>query len=71
MLIVLRIQLRNKHKCNFHYQAMLMTMSQILKSVDFTKTQKSRYLENETFFLQIKQITNYTSGATLLQKNVL
>ena len=47
MLIVLRIQLRNKHKCNFHYQAMLMTMSQILKSVDFTKTQKSRYFEYE------------------------
>ena len=30
---------------------------------DFTKTQKSRYLENETFiFLQIK--INYTSKAT-------
>ena len=28
--------------------------SQILKFVDFTKTQKSRHLENETFFLQIK-----------------
>ena len=25
-------------------------MSQILKSVDFTKTQKSRYFENETLF---------------------
>ena len=35
-----------------------MMTSQILKSVDFTKTQKSRYLENETFFLQIKKI-NY------------
>ena len=33
-----------------------MMMSQILKSVDFTKTQKSRYLENETLFLlQIKK----------------
>ena len=33
----------------------LMT-SQILKSLDFTKTQKSRYLENETLlFLQIKK----------------
>ena len=30
--------------------------SQILKSVDFTETQKSRYLENETFFIQIKKI---------------
>ena len=31
-----------------------MMTSQILKCVDFTKTQKSKYLENETllFFLQ-------------------
>ena len=49
---------------------MPMTTSHILKSVDFTKTQKSRYLENKTrFFLQIKKIINYTSKATLLQKN--
>ena len=34
---------------------MAMMMSQILKFVDFTKTQKSRYLENKTFFLQIKK----------------
>ena len=53
-------------KCNFHYVAMPMMTSQILKSMDFTKTQKSRYLENETsFFLQIKKIINYTSRATL------
>ena len=40
--------------------------SQILKTVDLTKTQKSRYLENETlFFLQIKKFINYTSMATL------
>ena len=33
---------------------MLVMMSQILKFVDFTKTQKFRYLENETlFFIQI------------------
>ena len=31
-----------------------MMTSQILKFVDFTKTQKSRYLENETF-LEIKK----------------
>ena len=32
-----------------------MMTSQILKSVDFTKTQKSIHLENETiFFLQIR-----------------
>ena len=46
---------RNKHKCNLHYAAILMMMSQILKYAGFTKTQKSRYLENKTFFLQIKK----------------
>ena len=46
--------------------------SQILKSEDFTKTQKSRYLKNKTlFFLQIKKFINYTSRAALLQKKVL
>ena len=45
-------------------------MPMILKSVDITKTQKSRYLKSERlFFLQIKKIINYTSRATLLQKN--
>ena len=39
---------------------MPMMTSQILKFVDFTKTQKSRYLKNETFFLHIKKIINYT-----------
>ena len=42
-----------------------MMTSQKLKSMDFTKTQKSRYLENKTFFLQIKKFINYTSKATL------
>ena len=47
-----------------------MLTSQILRSVDFTKTQKSRYLESKTLFiLQIKNI-NYTSWATLWQKIV-
>ena len=41
-----------------------MMMLQILKSVGFTKTEKSLYLENKTFFLQIKKIINYTSSAT-------
>ena len=37
-----------------------MIASQILKSVDFTETQKSRYLENKTlFFLQIKILTTH------------
>ena len=63
---------RNKHKSNFHYAVMLMMRSQILKFVDFTKTQKSRYLENELlFFLQRKKFVNYTLRATLLQKTVL
>ena len=44
---------------------MLTMTSQILKSVGFTKTQKSQYLENETFFLQIKKFINYISSATL------
>ena len=41
-----------------------MMMSQILKFVDFTKTQKTRYLENETLF-QIKKFINCASRATL------
>ena len=34
---------------------MPLMMSQILKSADFTKTQKSIYLKKKTFFLQIKK----------------
>ena len=61
------------HKRNFHYVAMPMMKSQILKFVDFTKTHKSRYLENEAlFFLQKKKKNvNYTSRATSWQKIVL
>ena len=63
---------RNRRKCNFHYAAMHMMTSQFLKFVDFTKTQKSRQLENETFFfLQIKKFVNQTSRATILQKVAL
>ena len=48
---------------------MSMMTSQILKFLNFRKTQKSRYLENETLFsLQIKKLINYTSRATLWQK---
>ena len=47
---------------------MFMMTSQISKSVDFTKTRKSRYLENETLLLlQIKKFSN----CTLWQKIVL
>ena len=49
-----------------------MMTSQNLKFVDFTNTQKSRYLENETlFFLQIKTFIKYTLRATLCQKTFL
>ena len=44
-----------------------MMTSQILKSVDFTKIQKPRYLENEKLFSSNKK-NNYTSRATLWQK---
>ena len=48
---------------------MPMMTPQIFEYVDFKKTQKSRYLENEILFLlQIKKFNNYTSRATLLQK---
>ena len=49
---------------------MPMMTSHISKSVDFTKTEKSRYLENETFFLQMKKFINFASRATLWQKIV-
>ena len=46
---------------------MPMMMSQILSSVDFTKSQKPRYLENETSFsLQIKKIINYSGLLTIV-----
>ena len=63
---------RNKHKFNSHYMARPMMMSKVLNFVNFSKTQKSRYLKNETlFFLQIKKFINYTPRATLWQKIVL
>ena len=50
---------------------MPMMTSQIFKHVDFTKTQKSRYLQTETlFFLQIRKFIHCTSRATSLQKIV-
>ena len=48
---------------------MPMMISHVLKYVDFLKTQKSRYLKTKHFFLQIEKSINYTSRATLLQKN--
>ena len=48
---------------------MLTMASQILKSADFSKTSKSRYLQNETFFLQIEKFINYTSKGYFMTKN--
>ena len=52
---------------------MPMMMSHILKSVDFTKTQKSSYLEkkNIVFPSNKKKFINYTPWSILLQKTVL
>ena len=57
MLIGLRILKKYKHEYYFHYVAMFMMTSQILQSVDFIKTHKSRYLENEK--LSLLQIKNH------------
>ena len=47
-----------------------MMTSQILKSVDFTKTQNCRYLKNETlFYLQIKKKSLITHQGLLYCKN--
>ena len=47
-----------------------MMMSQILRSVDFTKSEKPRYLEYETSFsLQIKKFINYTLKGYFIAKN--
>ena len=47
-----------------------MIMSQILKSVNFTKTKKFRYLENEMFFHQIKKNhLLHIKGYSIAKKN--
>ena len=43
---------------------MYVMTSHIFKSVNFPGIQKSIYLENETFFFQIKKIISYASKAT-------
>ena len=59
----------SKEMSNFHYEAMLMMTSQILKSVDFTKTQESAYLVNKTLFFLQRKKPDQTLNAALLQKN--
>ena len=57
---------RNMHKCNFYYVAIPLMTSQILKSVDFTKTQNLDILRTkDNFFFKLKKFINYTSKATL------
>ena len=47
-----------------------MVASQILKYVDFTKTQKSRYVNNETLlFVQIKKNSLSTHKGLIYGKN--
>ena len=48
-----------------------MMTSQILKSVDFTKTKIQKSQEQNIFFFQIKKLIYYTSSTTILQKIVL
>ena len=60
-----------KFHYNFHYVAMpMVTLQMTVKTVDFTKTQKSRYLQNKTLPF-LKKCINYTSRGTLWQKIVL
>ena len=44
---------------------MFMMTLQISKFVDSPKTQKSKYLENELFFLHIKKLIHYTLRTVL------
>ena len=46
-----------------------MMTSKIFKAVDFTKTQKCREQKSREQNLPIKKFINYTSRATILQKN--
>ena len=48
---------------------MPMMTSQILKFVNFTKTQKTRYLENETFFSSNKKIHKLHIKGYFIAKN--
>ena len=45
----------SNHKCNFHDSVMSMMASQIL-NLWISQKQKSRYLENETNFIQKKNL---------------
>ena len=66
--------LNQKHARNAYHTSIwqgmpMMTSKKNYKN--FTKTQKSGYLENKTLFLQINKFIDYISRATLLQKIVL
>ena len=64
---VLKIQ-KKQHKCNFHDVSMPLMTSQILTSDDFSKTQKSRYLENEMRFSN-KKINSLQIKSYFIPKN--
>ena len=62
---------RNKHNCNFHYIAMPMVTSQILKS-GFHKNAKIQISrEQNIIFLQIKKFINYISKVTLWHGDII
>ena len=46
-----------------------MMTSQILKFVDFTKTKKSRYFENQTFFSSNKKVHSLHVKDYFMAKN--
>ena len=46
-----------------------MITSKILKFVNFAKTEKFRYLENEVLFLQIKKFINYNQDLLYYKKS--
>ena len=48
---------------------MCVMTSQILKFVDFTKTEKPRYFENKTFFSSNKKIHQFHIDGYFMAKN--
>ena len=63
---------RNNRNCKFYCVAVSMMVPQICKFIDFTKTQKRKYLENKTFFLK-KKVNSllYIKGHLMVKNNFL
>ena len=51
-------EISKMYKRNFHYVAMPMMTSKILKSIDFTESKKSRFLKRKHYFFSNKKITH-------------